>query len=252
MQGADTQYPLRSSPPASSEAQPDHCRKDVQKVGSQRHSQWHPVSKHRESLPQCMQYPPKRNLGEGSSTWRKEKWGRRESGAFRKQPRRSSEEERRGGWRRRPNSLQPPGRLVHLKGEEVVCVKEQHQVWGRERELKSKGYNDHRESRETLLERPHISSSDLDKADHFGPFHGSNRRRTSRREWSLWIWITWDSRGRGGEERRNKRRARRMRGKCSLDVEGSKPGPTSMAVSWTESHHPGPTSRAVSWGKRGL
>ena len=23
-----------------------------------------------------------------------------------------------------------------------------------------------------------------------------------------------------------------MRGKCSLDVEGSKPGPTSMAVSW--------------------
>ena len=54
----------------------------------------------------------------------------------------------------------------------------------------------------------------------------------------------------GGQERRNKRRARRMR--CSLDVEGSKPGPTSMAVSWTESHHPGPTSRAVSWEKRGL
>ena len=45
MQRADTQIPLRSSSPASSEAQPDHCRKDVQKVGSQRHSQWHPVSK---------------------------------------------------------------------------------------------------------------------------------------------------------------------------------------------------------------
>ena len=74
---------------------PDHCRKDVQKVGNQRHSQWHPVSKHRESHPQCMQCPPKRNLGERSSTWRKEK-GRRESSAFRKQPRRSSEEERRG------------------------------------------------------------------------------------------------------------------------------------------------------------
>ena len=45
MQRADTQIPLRSSSPASSEAQPDHCRKDVQKVGRQRHSQWHPVSK---------------------------------------------------------------------------------------------------------------------------------------------------------------------------------------------------------------
>ena len=76
--------------------QPDHCRKDVQKVGSQRHSQWHPVSKHRESHLQCMQYPPKRNLGERSSTWRKEKWGRRESSAFKKQPRRSSKK-REGG-----------------------------------------------------------------------------------------------------------------------------------------------------------
>ena len=73
MQRADTQNPLRSPSPASSEAQPDHCRKDVQKVGSQRHSQWHPVSKHRESHLQCMQYPPKRNLGERSSTWRREK-----------------------------------------------------------------------------------------------------------------------------------------------------------------------------------
>ena len=41
MQRADTQNPLRCSPPASSEAQPDHRRKVVQKVGSQRHSQWH-------------------------------------------------------------------------------------------------------------------------------------------------------------------------------------------------------------------
>ena len=49
MQRANTQIPLRSSSPASSEAQPDHCRKDVQKVGSQRHSQWRPLSKHRES-----------------------------------------------------------------------------------------------------------------------------------------------------------------------------------------------------------
>ena len=73
MQRANTQIPLRCSSPASSEAQPDHCRKDVQEVGNQRHSQWHPVSKHREGHPQCVQYPPKRNLGESSSTWRKEK-----------------------------------------------------------------------------------------------------------------------------------------------------------------------------------
>ena len=79
MQRANTQNPLRSSSPASSEAQPDHCRKDVQKVGNQRHSQWHPLSKHREGHPQCMQYPPKRNLGEKSSTWRKENWGRRKN-----------------------------------------------------------------------------------------------------------------------------------------------------------------------------
>ena len=36
MQRADTQSPLRCSPPASSEAQPDHRRKVVQKVGRQR------------------------------------------------------------------------------------------------------------------------------------------------------------------------------------------------------------------------
>ena len=78
MQQADTQIPLRSSSPASSEAQPDHCRKDVQKVGNQRRSQWHPVSRHREDHPQCMQYPPKRNLGERSSTWGKEKGKKRE------------------------------------------------------------------------------------------------------------------------------------------------------------------------------
>ena len=39
MQRAETQSPLRCSSPASSEAQPDHRRKVVQKVGSQRLSQ---------------------------------------------------------------------------------------------------------------------------------------------------------------------------------------------------------------------
>ena len=48
MQRADTQSPLRCSSPASSEAQPDHRRKVVKEVGSQRHSQWHPVSRQRE------------------------------------------------------------------------------------------------------------------------------------------------------------------------------------------------------------
>ena len=69
MQRAESQNPLRCSSPA--EAPPDHCRKVVQEVGSQRHSQWHPVSWQRENDLQCMQYPPKRNLGEMSSTWRK-------------------------------------------------------------------------------------------------------------------------------------------------------------------------------------
>ena len=39
---------------------------------------------------------------------------------------------REGGAEEETNSLQPSGRLVHLKGEEVVCVKEQHQDRGRE------------------------------------------------------------------------------------------------------------------------
>ena len=77
MQRADTQIPLRSSSPASSEAQPDHCRKDVQKVGSQRHSQWHPLSKHRESHPQCMQYPPKEELGRKEQHMEERKMGKK-------------------------------------------------------------------------------------------------------------------------------------------------------------------------------
>ena len=98
MQRADTQIPLRSSSPASSEAQPDHCRKMFKRWEAR-----DTVStQHRESHPQCMQYPPKRNVGER----RKERWGRRESSAFKKQPRRSSEEERRGA-EEGPKSLQP-------------------------------------------------------------------------------------------------------------------------------------------------
>ena len=144
MQRADTQIPLRSSSPASSEAQPDHCRKGVQKVGSQRHSQWHPLSKHRESHPQCMQYPPKRNLGERSSTWRKEK-GEEERVVPSESNPDALRKKREGGAEEGPNS-QPPGRLVNINGEEVVCVKEQHQVRGREGGLKSKDYQD-RQSR---------------------------------------------------------------------------------------------------------
>ena len=59
MQRAMTQSPLRCSSPASSEAQPDHRKKVVKEVGSQRRSQWRPVSRQREKVLQCMQYPPK-------------------------------------------------------------------------------------------------------------------------------------------------------------------------------------------------
>ena len=59
MQRAESESPLRCSSPASSEAPPDHCRKVVEEVGGQRHSQWHPVSRQREDCPQCRQYPPK-------------------------------------------------------------------------------------------------------------------------------------------------------------------------------------------------
>ena len=47
-----------------------------------------------------------------------------------------------GGLKKEPNSLQPPGGIVNRKGEEVSCVKEQHQVGGREGGLKSKDYQD--------------------------------------------------------------------------------------------------------------
>ena len=77
MQRADTQNPLRCSPPASSEAQPDHRRKVVQKVGSQRHSQWHPVSRQRENDLQCLHYPPRgtweKGAAHGGSRWGEER-----------------------------------------------------------------------------------------------------------------------------------------------------------------------------------
>ena len=114
MQRADTQSPLRCSSPASSEAQPDHRRKVVKEVGSQRHSQWHPVSRQRENELQRMQYPPKMNLGERSSTWKK--WmGRRESSTFKKQPRRSSKEERRGAEEGNQTLLNHHGNLSIAK-----------------------------------------------------------------------------------------------------------------------------------------
>ena len=47
VQRADTQSPLRCSSPASGEAQPDHRLKVLKEVGSQRHSQWHPVARKR-------------------------------------------------------------------------------------------------------------------------------------------------------------------------------------------------------------
>ena len=67
MQRAESQSPLRCSSPESSEAPPDHCRKVVEEVGGQRHSQWHPVSRQREDCPQCMQYPPKITWDKGAA-----------------------------------------------------------------------------------------------------------------------------------------------------------------------------------------
>ena len=61
MQRAESQSPLRCSSPESSEAPPDHCRKVVEEVGGQRHSQWH------EDCPQCMQYPPKITWEKGAA-----------------------------------------------------------------------------------------------------------------------------------------------------------------------------------------
>ena len=118
MQRADTQSPLRCSSPTSSEAPPDHCRKVVQEVGSQRHSQWRPVSWQRENELQCLQYPPRRNLGERSSTWRKE-MGRRESSAFRKQPRRSSKKREGGAKEGNQTLFKHHGNLSITKGRRL-------------------------------------------------------------------------------------------------------------------------------------
>ena len=70
------------------------------------------------------------------------------------------------------------GHLVNLQRGEGC--KEQHQVRGREGGLKSKDYQD-RQSRGRPYWRDHVPSSNLDRADHFGPFHGSNRRRKRKR-----------------------------------------------------------------------
>ena len=65
-------------------------------------------------------------------------------------------------------------------GEEVLCVKEQHQVRGREGALKSRATKTGKVEGH-LPRESHVPFSNLDKAGHFGPFHGSNRRRRSRR-----------------------------------------------------------------------
>ena len=92
MQRADTQIPVRSSPPAS-EAQPDHCRKDVQKVGSQRHSQCTQSASIAKVFP-VHAVSVQEELGRKEHHMEERK---REEERVVQQPRRSSEEERRGG-----------------------------------------------------------------------------------------------------------------------------------------------------------
>ena len=88
-----------------------------------------------------------------------------------------------------------------------------------------------------LTRETHVPSSNLDGADHFGPFHGSNRRRESKRM------ITLDPNHFGFQ--RAGRPERRTDSKWREESfqsrpqwwwagwEDTKPGPTSMVVSWT-------------------
>ena len=131
-------------------------------------------------------------------------------------------------------------KIVHLKGEEVVCVKEQHQVRGREGRLKSKGHRPAK-SRETFLERPTslsqtwIGQITLDRS----------MAATGREEaggGSLWIRITLDSSGRGGQRGVGEVVKRRE--------EVSNPALTSMVVSWTVSMHRAPTRGVIEGGGR--
>ena len=158
--------------PASSEAQPDHCRKDVQTVGSQRHSQWHPVSKHRESHLQCMQYPPKRNLGERSSTWRK-KNGEEE----RVVPSESNPDALR---KKREGGAEEGNQTLFNHQVDLSISKVRRQVRGREGGSRARTTKTGKVE-ETLLERPTALPQTWIEQIHFGPFHGSNRRRKSRR-----------------------------------------------------------------------
>ena len=164
MQRADTQIPLRSSSPASSEAQPDHCRKRCPKGGKPETQSVAPIE-HREGHLQCMQYP-KRNLGEGAVHGGKKNgeeervvpFGRREKGGQKKETKLSST------------------RSISRCGGRLV--KEQYQVRGREEGAQEQGPPRPAKSRD-LTRETHVPSSNLDRADHFGPFHGSNRRRRS-------------------------------------------------------------------------
>ena len=153
----------------------------------------------------------------------------------------------RGGWRRTPNSLQAPWWLVHVLGDEVTWGEEQHQGWGRKRGTQpARNPGDFvRRAKEAFLMGPCLSSTNLDRAGHFGPFHGSNRRRSSKQMITLdRNHFGFQRAGRPGmrkeRKRRRKRREEKSQTRANLnggELDGkSRVRPTSIVLSSTLRH----------------
>ena len=121
-----------------------------------------------------------------------------------------------GGNHAKP-SPKDHGHLVNL--QEGKRCKEQHQV------REEKGGSRARTTKTGKVEGDLTRASNLDRADHFGPFHGSRRRKIKRMIFgseSLWIPA-------GGGGQRGERRVGEI---AKEEKKVSNPGPTSMVVSW--------------------
>ena len=174
-------------------------KKDVQKVKSQRHSQWSPLSKLRENHLQCMQYPPK-SLEEGSSTWRKAQF--------------------------------------HLQKDHrrFVDLQRREELWRASSRMRKKSRNPASKESSGLREKAKGGLSDatlalfnkLEQSRSLWAVHGSNRRRSSKRM------ITLDPNHFGFDGRRGQRGGSRSEETSKWRENLLYPGPTSMVVSWVE------------------
>ena len=216
-----TQRPLRCSSPASSEAQPDHCRKDVQKVGSQRHSQWHPVSKHRKSSP-VHAGSAQEELRRKEQHMEERKMEKKKEWCFQETTQTLFKEKRKGGPKKETKLSSSTMVTVDHESEGAGCGQEPIRMRKKNGTQPARSPVDFvRRPKEAFLMGPWFSSRNLDKAGHFGPFHGSNGRRSGKQMITLDLnHFGFCGRGRSEEEKMRRRREQRWSERRMFSLQG--------------------------------